>query len=58
MRKSALVLIIAVAGAAVTAQTPAPKATPPKVMRLYVLDCGLLNISREGVERYQSEAAV
>jgi glyoxylase-like metal-dependent hydrolase (beta-lactamase superfamily II) len=39
-------------GSVLAAQAPAPKATPPRAMRLYVLDCGLLNISREGVERY------
>ena len=33
------------------AQSPS-KATPPKTMRLYVLDCGMLNISAEGVARY------
>ena len=34
------------------AQAPTAKPPPPKAMRLYVLDCGLLKISREGVERY------
>ena len=43
MRRSALVLIIAVAGTVLAAQAPAPKATPPTIMRLYVFDCGLLN---------------
>jgi glyoxylase-like metal-dependent hydrolase (beta-lactamase superfamily II) len=33
------------------AQSP-EKATPPKTMRLYVFDCGMLNISAEGVARY------
>ena len=37
----------------VGAQSPSSsKATPPKTMRLYVLDCGMLNISAEGVARY------
>ena len=31
---------------------PAPKAQAPKTVRLYVFDCGLLNISTEGVQRY------
>lgn len=57
MRRSALVLIIAVAGTVLAAQAPAPKATPPTIMRLYVFDCGLLNISREGVERYHVTTA-
>jgi glyoxylase-like metal-dependent hydrolase (beta-lactamase superfamily II) len=52
MRRTALVLAVALAGTVLAAQSPAPKATPPKAMRLYVIDCGLLNISREGVERY------
>jgi glyoxylase-like metal-dependent hydrolase (beta-lactamase superfamily II) len=35
------------------AQAPSVlKASPPKTPRLYVFDCGLLNISKEGVERY------
>jgi glyoxylase-like metal-dependent hydrolase (beta-lactamase superfamily II) len=42
-------------GAVVAAQ--APKAAPPSAMRLYVLDCGILNISREGVERYHVTTA-
>ena len=57
MRRSALVLIIAVAGTVLAAQAPAPKATPPTIMRLYVFDCGLLHISREGVERYHVTTA-
>jgi glyoxylase-like metal-dependent hydrolase (beta-lactamase superfamily II) len=39
------------AGSLLAAQAP-PKATPPKTMRLYVFDCGMLNISAEGVARY------
>src|SRR6516165_5653817 len=35
------------------ARAPVTKAPPPKTMRLYVFDCGLLNISPEGVARYQ-----
>ena len=40
-------------GAAPAVQTP-PKARPPapKTVRLYVFDCGLLNITSEGVQRY------
>src|SRR5512132_130592 len=57
MRKSALALILAIAGTVLAAQTPGPKTPPPKAMRLYVLDCGLLNISREGVERYHVTTA-
>jgi len=41
-------------GAVLAAQTPP---APPKAMRLYVLDCGILNISREGVERYHVTTA-
>ena len=55
MRRSAFVCLVLAVGAGLAAQ--APKATPPKAMRLYVLDCGLLNISREGVERYHVTTA-
>jgi glyoxylase-like metal-dependent hydrolase (beta-lactamase superfamily II) len=55
MRWSALAVLILAAGAVPRAQ--APKATPPTTMRLYVFDCGLLNISREGVERYHVTTA-
>ena len=57
MQRSALVALLLAAGTMLTAQPPAPKATPPKTMRLYVLDCGTLNISREGVERYHVTTA-
>jgi glyoxylase-like metal-dependent hydrolase (beta-lactamase superfamily II) len=55
MRWSALAVLILAAGTVPVAQ--APKATAPKKMRLYVFDCGLLNISREGVERYHVTTA-
>lgn len=55
MRRSAFVCLMLGAGAVLAAQ--APKATPPQAMRLYVLDCGILNISREGVERYHVTTA-
>ena len=58
MRRSAFAgLLLLAAGTMPAAQAPPPKATPPKAMRLYVLDCGLLNISREGVERYHVTTA-
>ena len=56
MRGSAFVCLLLAAGTVLAAQAP-PKAAPPKAMRLYVLDCGLLNISREGVERYHVTTA-
>ncbi len=31
---------------------PATKARAPKTVRLYVFDCGVLNVTTEGVERY------
>jgi N-acyl homoserine lactone hydrolase len=50
--RSLMVLVLGV-GAIVSAQSPAvPKPSPPKTMRLYVFDCGVLNISAEGVARY------
>ena len=54
--RSAFVCLVLAAGTVLAAQAP-PKAAPPKAMRLYVLDCGLLNISREGVERYHVTTA-
>src|SRR5689334_1422735 len=56
MRRSAFLCVMFAAGALLAAQAP-PKAVAPKAMRLYVLDCGLLNISREGVERYHVTTA-
>jgi len=35
----------------------APAAPPPTSLRLYVFDCGVLNISKEGVERYHVTTA-
>jgi glyoxylase-like metal-dependent hydrolase (beta-lactamase superfamily II) len=40
------------AGAALAALAQAPRAAAPVAMRLYVFDYGLLNITRDGVERY------
>jgi glyoxylase-like metal-dependent hydrolase (beta-lactamase superfamily II) len=60
MFKTVIAPVIVVLGAlgvggvfGVAAQAPSPKkAEPPKVMRLYVFDCGLLNIAPAGVARY------
>jgi N-acyl homoserine lactone hydrolase len=53
MRASMLFVLGASMSVIVVAQSPSPpKATPPKTMRLYVFDCGMLNISAEGVARY------
>jgi glyoxylase-like metal-dependent hydrolase (beta-lactamase superfamily II) len=41
------------AAGVLAAQAPTPrKAPPPKTVRLYVFDCGMLTISTEGVTRY------
>jgi N-acyl homoserine lactone hydrolase len=40
-----------IAGSAVQSAQPA-KAQPPKALRLYILDCGMLQPTTEGVERY------
>jgi glyoxylase-like metal-dependent hydrolase (beta-lactamase superfamily II) len=48
-----LVGLIGLGGSAGGAAQSAPaKAQPPKTVRLYVFDCGLLNITTEGVLRY------
>jgi glyoxylase-like metal-dependent hydrolase (beta-lactamase superfamily II) len=53
MRRNTLAVLLLAVGAGLTAQAQAPtRAVPPKTMRLYVFDCGLLNISAEGVARY------
>jgi N-acyl homoserine lactone hydrolase len=52
MLKTAMALVLAV-GLGGAAQAPAiKKAQPPAAMRLYVFDCGLLNIAPAGVARY------
>lgn len=53
MRSSLCAVVLLTTGVLVAAQTPrVTKASPPQTMRLYVFDCGVLNISREGVQRY------
>jgi N-acyl homoserine lactone hydrolase len=52
MRSGVLTALVVGVGVVVSAQAPSPKATPPKAMRLYVFDCGVLNITTEGVNRY------
>jgi len=49
--RSAVVCLILAVGTLLGAQAP-PKAAPPKAMRLYVFDCGVLAITNIGVERY------
>jgi len=52
MLVSAVTLIAAAALSPRTAQTPStPQA--PKTMRLYVFDCGVINVNRAGTERYK-----
>jgi len=51
--RTMMVCVIALgASVIVVGQTPSSKAALPKTMRVYVLDCGMLNISAEGVARY------
>ena len=58
MRSSALLVAVVAVSTLVGAQAPpSTKASPPKTMRLYVFDCGLLTISKEGVERYHVTTA-
>ena len=49
---STLTLIVAAVLSQRTAQTPS-KPQPPKTMRLYVFDCGVINVTRAGTERYK-----
>src|SRR5687767_11702023 len=46
--------IVALAAASISAgaQETFTPATPPSRMRLYVFDCGLINVNRAGTERY------
>ena len=39
--------------AAPGAQAPAARAQAPKNVRLYIFDCGLINVNRAGTERYK-----
>ena len=53
MGLSVALFIGAGGGAGRAAQTAPPtKAQPPRTLRLYVLDCGMLQPTAEGVERY------
>jgi glyoxylase-like metal-dependent hydrolase (beta-lactamase superfamily II) len=45
-------LIAVVLGADVGAQSSVKTAAAPERVRLYVLDCGLINVNRAGTERY------
>ena len=56
MRRTALVALMLAVGSWPSAQAP-KKTSPPATMRLYVFDCGLLNISAEGVARYHVTTA-
>ena len=56
MRRTALVVLMLAVGSWPSAQAP-KKPSPPATMRLYVFDCGLLNISAEGVARYHVTTA-
>ena len=46
-------LIVLAVLTSVSAQTPSKRAEPPKTMRLYVFDCGVINVNRAGTERYK-----
>jgi len=49
----ALIAAVLGAGTVLAAQSPAlKKASPPRTVRLYVFDCGMLTMTTEGVTRY------
>src|SRR5580765_2489300 len=53
-----IALVVGFVGLAIAAgsaaQTPAAvKAQTPRALRLYVFDCGLINVNRAGTERYK-----
>src|SRR5215510_6483391 len=50
MKFSAAITIAVAMFASVAAQQ---RAQPPKTMRLYVFDCGVINVNRAGTERYK-----
>jgi N-acyl homoserine lactone hydrolase len=52
MRQSAIVILIAGVATTLGGQGSAPKTSPPPSVRLYVLDCGMLTVTDEGVTRY------
>ena len=54
-----LALLVGLSGSVGRAAQPAPvaKAPVPKTVRLYVFDCGVLNVTTEGVERYHLTSA-
>ena len=47
----AIALLVGLTGGHLAAQQAPPQ--PPKTVRLYVLDCGLINVNRAGTERYK-----
>ena len=50
----AAVLLMALAAADLRAgQASAKRPQPPKTVRLYVFDCGVINVNRAGTERYK-----
>jgi N-acyl homoserine lactone hydrolase len=49
---SAAAFAVALGGGAAALQGPQGRAAAPKTPRLYVFDCGVLNVTSEGVERY------
>jgi glyoxylase-like metal-dependent hydrolase (beta-lactamase superfamily II) len=50
---SALAALACAAGLNLSAEQASAKPQPPKSVRLYVFDCGLINVNRAGTERYK-----
>ena len=53
----ALAAALSSGGTLAAGQAAPAKPQPPKTLRLYVFDCGVLDITKEGVERYHVTAA-
>jgi N-acyl homoserine lactone hydrolase len=52
-RLGAIVVLVGLASVNLDAAQKPAKPQPPKTVRLYVFDCGVINVNRAGTERYK-----